>query len=62
LLEEIINHRCDENAIKIDNKQRETQGGQHRKKTTDGWYLKVKWKEGTTTWETLRDLKESNPI
>jgi hypothetical protein len=29
---------------------------------TKGWYLKVRWKEGSTTWEMLRDLKESNPV
>jgi hypothetical protein len=39
-----------------------TPSGQRLKKTTDGWYLKVCWKEGSTTWETLRDLKESSPI
>ena len=31
-------------------------------KTTKGWQLCIKWKDGTTSWERLADLKESNPI
>jgi hypothetical protein len=32
------------------------------KKTTKGWQLYIQWKDGTTSWERLADLKESNPI
>jgi hypothetical protein len=46
----------------MENKFIETPSGQRLKKATDGWYLKVCWNEGTTTWETPHDLKESNPI
>ena len=31
-------------------------------KTTKGWELCICWKDGTTTWEKLSDLKESNPV
>jgi hypothetical protein len=31
-------------------------------KTTKGWHLYVEWKDGTTSWERLADLKESNPV
>jgi hypothetical protein len=34
----------------------------HKKKTTRGWFLLVEWKDGSTSWEKLADLKESNPI
>ena len=30
--------------------------------TTKGWQLCVEWKDGSTTWERLADLKESYPI
>jgi hypothetical protein len=30
------------------------------RKTTKGWNLCVEWKDGTTSWERLADLKESN--
>jgi hypothetical protein len=32
------------------------------RKTTKGWNLCVEWKDGTTIWERLADLKESNPV
>jgi hypothetical protein len=32
------------------------------RKTTKGWHLYVEWKDGTTSWERLEDLKERNPV
>jgi hypothetical protein len=32
------------------------------RKTTKGWHLCVEWKDGTTRWERLADIKESNPV
>ena len=37
-------------------------GRKYLKKTTKGWYLCCSWKDRTSTWERLADLKESNPI
>ena len=31
-------------------------------KTTIGCKFNIKWRDGTTTWVSLKDLKESNPI
>lgn len=62
LLLEIIDHHCNEKVITIQNEYVNLPGGQCLKKSTEGWQLKVQWKEGMTTWETLWDLKESNPI
>jgi ribosomal protein L31E len=38
--------------------------GSNRKirKTMKGWHLCVEWKYGTTSWERLADLNESNPV
>ena len=30
--------------------------------TTVGWKFNVKWRDGTTMWVSLKDIKESNPI
>ena len=30
--------------------------------TTKGWRLLVRWKDGTSSWIALKDLKDSNPI
>jgi hypothetical protein len=32
------------------------------RKTTIGWNLCVEWKDGTTSWERLFNIKESNPV
>jgi hypothetical protein len=32
------------------------------RKTTKDWHLCVEWKDGTTSWEQLAELKESNPV
>ena len=37
-------------------------GRSSKRKTTKGWHLCVQWKDGTTTWERLSDLKEYHPI
>jgi hypothetical protein len=30
--------------------------------TTRGWSLLVQWKDGSISWEKLKDLKASNPV
>ena len=30
--------------------------------TTKGWYSIVEWKNDTTTWVPLKDIKEDSPI
>ena len=34
-------------------------GQKIRKKTTKGWEFLVKWKDGSTNWISLKDMKES---
>ena len=37
--------------------------GQHyKKKTMAGWELEVEWKDGSMSWLSLKELKNSNPI
>ena len=54
----IINHRKNTKAVdKVD--QFRTHYG---KKTTTGWNLEVEWKDGTTSWLPLKEIKETNPV
>jgi Reverse transcriptase (RNA-dependent DNA polymerase) len=64
LLDEILDHKSDSTAITIENMYVEGSDGAnpHLKRTTKGWKLLVLWKDGTTTWVPLKDLKESNPV
>lgn len=37
-------------------------GRKYCRKTTQGWELCIVWQDGTTSWERLASVKESNPI
>ena len=63
LMSEIIDHHSDGRAMKIaDGTFVDKQGRQRPRITTQGWRLLVEWKDGTTSWVPLTDLKESYPI
>jgi len=62
LLESIVDHTKDGHAVKKADQMVVVNGRSSMKKTTKGWMLCVQWKDGTTTWERLSELKESNPV
>ena len=62
LIDEIIDHRKDRSAIPKGNGWFKSNGHMYAKWTTHGWFLCVHWKDGTTSWEKLKDLKESYPV
>ena len=63
LLDEIIDHRTNDQAVTVENGFTETPSGARRRKlTTKGWEICVQWKDGQTTWIALKDLKESYPV
>ena len=61
LLDEIIDHRVDtKTAVQEKDAYIRIKSGQKkRKKTTKGWELLVKWRDGSTNWISLKDMKES---
>ena len=61
-LEAIIDHKRDNSAVKFADRFIVVNGRQHHRKTTVGWKLCIQWKDGSTSWERLADLKESHPI
>ena len=61
-LEGILDHSVGSNAVAKKDMWTKTKSGRRKRETTVGWKFHVKWKDGTTTWVPLKDLKESNPI
>ena len=61
LLDSIVEHETDKTAIQPGKDQFRYHGRLVQKRTTKGWKLCVQWKDGTTSWERLADLKESFP-
>ena len=51
LMDEIIDHRCTGDAA--------NKGKGENMKTTKGWELLVRWKDGSQSWVPLKDLKEA---
>ena len=63
LLKEITDHRKSSSAIPIDDKYIISKTGRKSlRKTTKGWDFLCLWKDGSSTWAPLKDLKESNPV
>ncbi len=62
LLDSLIDYQKTPDAVDYADRFVMVNGKSVQKKTTRGWKLCVQWKDGTTTWEKLSDLKESNPI
>ena len=62
LLKEIVDWKKDDSATSPADMYVTHGANRHFRKMTKGWQLCVEWKDGTTSWERLADLKESNPI
>ena len=62
LMDCIVDHRKNEQAVRTADMYVIHNGRKHIRKTTIGWELCVQWKDGTTSWERLADLKESYPV
>jgi hypothetical protein len=62
IIDEIIDHKKDGTALAADDGFVTVNGRRCPRRTTKGWKLCVQWKDGSTSWEALKDLKESNPI
>lgn len=63
ILKEIIDYKSDGNAItKLDGYFTTRSGARRPKQTTRGWKLCVEWRDGTSDWIPLKDLKASNHI
>ncbi len=58
-----MDHWKDAMAYTLDQGWKQTHSSKRtRQKTTKGWQLLVSWKDGTTDWVPLKELKASNPI
>ena len=63
VLQAITDHKSDLSAIPIEDGYSVSHNGNRTaKKTTRGWHLLCEWKDGTSDWVPLKDLKDSNPI
>ena len=63
LFDAIVDHKKNNKAMtRKEQKFLDTGGNQQYKRSTKGWEVCVRWKNGSTTWEKLSDFKESYPV
>lgn len=62
LLDEIADFRLTGTAVKPEDAFLEHEGRRHRKKTTVGAEVLMRWKDGSETWTKLKDVKEAFPV
>ena len=63
LIDEIEDHKALPEAIPKDQGTYVAASGLPKpKRTTRGWILLVRWRDGSSNWTTLKDLKDSYPV
>ena len=60
MFQEIVDHRVDGKEIKQQYAFITTKTGtRRRRETTKGWKILVQWKDGSSTWIAMKDMKDS---
>jgi hypothetical protein len=62
LFDSIVDHKKGNDALSQEDGFVVVNGRRHLKRTTRGWKLCVLWKDGSTSWVPLKDMKESHPV
>jgi hypothetical protein len=62
LLAGIVDHRKESSAVEKKGMYIKHRSYLQPRKTTKGWSLCLEWNDGSTSWERLADLKESNIV
>eukprot|EP00804_Cyclotella_cryptica_P027064 CCRYP_013687-RA/>CCRYP_013687-RA protein AED:0.45 eAED:0.45 QI:0/0/0.5/1/0/0/2/287/98 len=62
-MHEIVDHRTNGRAISIEHGYTiDSHGVKRPKITLDAWEVLIEWKDGSTSWVRIKDIKDSNPI
>ena len=62
LLESFVDYRKESGALRIDEQEIVVRGRKSLRRSTKGWKICCQWKDNSTSWEKLSDLKESHPV
>ncbi len=63
LVDCIIDHRSDHTAMKKGDEYYVSKSRwSTQRKTTHGWFIKIQWKDGSTSWKSLIEIKEYIPV
>ena len=62
LLDVLVDYEKDNMAISLSDQQTTVWGRPVTHKTTAGWQISCQWKDGSTSWVKLSELKESHHV
>ena len=63
LFDDIVDHRVNGKQLTQSKNIITTKsGGKRYKQSTKGWEIFLQWKDGSTTWEALKDVKNAYPV
>ena len=62
LFDSIVDYRRSTTALDYADQKIIVNGRSCMRRSTAGWQLCVQWRDGSTSWEKLADLKESHPL
>jgi hypothetical protein len=58
----IVDHKKNDKALTKETQPMSHNGRTSMRRSTAGWHLCVQWLDGSTSWQSLKDLKESYPL
>lgn len=62
IFQEIVHHRRNKNAVDKGDQMVQVGNKLHKKKAVAGWDFQGEWKDGSTSWLSLKDLKNANSV
>ena len=62
IFREIIHHRKTKAAVDKEDQYTNINNKRCKKKTLAGWDLEVEWRDGSTSWIPLKEIKNTNPV
>jgi hypothetical protein len=62
LFDLFVDYKSNSKAVTKDTQRIVHNGRNSLRRSTVGWHLCVQWKDGSTSWQSLKDLKEAYPV
>ena len=62
MMDSIVDHRKSDKALSVSSQNMVHRGWSFMWQSTVGWKLCVQWRYGLTSWQALKDLKESHTV
>ena len=62
MMDSIVDYRKSDKSISFSSQKVVHRGRSFMRKFTVGWKLCFQWRDGSTSWQALKYLKESHPV